>query len=116
MNKRLERNEFLAGANYSIADIASVGWTRGWDRMGQDIADFPHLKRWLDQLLERPAVQEGLAVAVEARRNLADDKEAQKSASSASARVEGARAHALSANSSRPISMRRISLVPAPIS
>jgi GST-like protein len=46
--------------------------------MGQDIAEFPHLKRWLDQLLERPAVKKGLAVSAEARSNLADDKEAQK--------------------------------------
>jgi GST-like protein len=46
--------------------------------MGQDIAEFPHVNRWLDQLLGRPAVQKGLAVAAEARSNLADDKEAQK--------------------------------------
>jgi GSH-dependent disulfide-bond oxidoreductase len=78
MNKRLAVAPFLAGKDYSIADIASVGWTRGWERMGQDIAEFPHLKRWLDQLLERPAVKKGLAVSAEARSNLADDKEAQK--------------------------------------
>jgi GSH-dependent disulfide-bond oxidoreductase len=78
MNKRLAKNEFLAGKNYSIADMASVGWTRGYERMGQDLADFPHLKRWFDQLLARPAVKKGLAVSAEARSNLADDKEAQK--------------------------------------
>jgi len=78
MNKRLAHNEYLAGANYSIADMASVGWTRGYERMGQDLADFPHLKRWFDQLVARPAVVKGLAVSAEARHNLADDKEAQK--------------------------------------
>ena len=78
MNRRLEHNEYLAGVFYSIADMACVGWSRGWERMGQDIAEFPHFKRWLDQLLARPAVQQGLAVAAEARSNLADDKEAQK--------------------------------------
>jgi GSH-dependent disulfide-bond oxidoreductase len=78
MNKRLADNEYLAGANYSIADMASVGWTRGYERMGQDLADFPHLKRWFDQLVARPAVMKGLAVSAEARNNLADDKEAQK--------------------------------------
>jgi GSH-dependent disulfide-bond oxidoreductase len=78
MNKRLAHNEYLAGPNYSIADIASIGWCRGWERMGQDIAPFPHFKRWLDQLLARPAVVKGLAVSAEARSNLADDKEAQK--------------------------------------
>jgi GSH-dependent disulfide-bond oxidoreductase len=78
MNKRLADNEYLAGKNYSIADMASVGWTRGYERMGQDLADFPHLKRWFDQLVARPAVVKGLAVSAEARNNLADDKEAQK--------------------------------------
>jgi GST-like protein len=78
MNKRLEKSEYLAGAHYSIADIASVGWCRGWERMGQDIAEFPHFSRWLDQVMARPAVQKGVAVGAAARSNLADDKEAQK--------------------------------------
>jgi GSH-dependent disulfide-bond oxidoreductase len=78
MNKRLEKSEYLAGAHYSIADIASVGWCRGWERMGQNISEFPHFARWLDQVMARPAVQKGVAVGAEARGNLADDKEAQK--------------------------------------
>ena len=79
MNRRLERNEYLAGA-YSIADMACVGWTKGWERMGQDIADFPHLKRWLDAVLARPAVQRGIALDVPERRrsSLATDEEARK--------------------------------------
>jgi GST-like protein len=60
------------------SDAFAVGWCRGWERMGQDIAAFPHFKRWFDQLLARPAVVKGLAVSAEARSNLADDKEAQK--------------------------------------
>ncbi len=78
MDKRLRDNEYLAGGNYSIADMASVGWSRSWERMGQDIAEFPHFKRWLDQVSERPAVRRGLAVGAEMRGNLATDKEAQK--------------------------------------
>jgi GSH-dependent disulfide-bond oxidoreductase len=78
MNKRLEKSEYLAGVHYSIADIASVGWCRGWERMGQNISEFPHFARWLDQVMARPAVQKGVAVGAEARGNLADDKEAQK--------------------------------------
>jgi len=79
MNKRLEHNEYLAG-NYSIADIACVGWAKLWERMGQDIGEFPHLARWLDRVLARPAVQKGIAVAAEARRNvdLSKDEEARK--------------------------------------
>jgi Glutathione S-transferase len=78
MNKRLADREFLAG-DYSIADIACVGWAKLWDRQGQDISEFPHLKRWLDTVLARPAVQKGLAVNSEDRGkvDLSKDKEAQ---------------------------------------
>ncbi|MGO9769394.1 MAG: glutathione binding-like protein [Roseiarcus sp.] len=80
MNRRLEHNAYLAGAFYSIADMACVGWTKGWERMGQDIEAFPHLKRWLDAMLARPAVQRGIALDVPGRRksNLATDEEARK--------------------------------------
>lgn len=67
MNARLKDREFLAG-RYSIADMACVGWARGHERQGQDISQFPHLKRWLDAMLARPAVQRGLAVGEEKRR------------------------------------------------
>jgi GST-like protein len=77
MNKRLADREFLAG-DYSIADMASVGWTRSYKNQGQDLEDFPHLKRWFDAILARPAVERALAVGQERRKNIADDKEAQK--------------------------------------
>jgi GST-like protein len=64
MNKRLADREFLAG-KYSIADMASVGWTSRWERQGQDIAQFPHVKRWLETLLARPAVHRGMHLRVE---------------------------------------------------
>jgi GST-like protein len=44
MNTRLATREFLAG-RYSIADMACVGWVRLAERMGQELAQFPHLKR-----------------------------------------------------------------------
>ena len=47
MNKRLEDRAFLAG-KYSIADMACVGWVNLWKRQDQNIDDFPHVKRWLD--------------------------------------------------------------------
>ena len=77
MNKRLADREFLAG-DYSIADMAAVGWIKPHENQGQDLDDFPHLKRWFETMLARPAVARGLAVGEEHRRNLADDKEAQK--------------------------------------
>lgn len=64
MNKRLADREFLAG-KYSIADMACVGWVSRWERQGQDIRQFPHLKRWLDTLLARPAVHRGMHLRVE---------------------------------------------------
>ena len=77
MNKRLADREFLAG-EYSIADMASIGWTRSYKNQGQELEDFPHLKRWFDAILARPAVERALAVGQERRNNLADDKDAQK--------------------------------------
>lgn len=66
MNQRLADRDYLAG-DYSIADMACVGWAKLWERQGQDIAQFPHVQAWLDRVLARPAVQRGLAVAAEAR-------------------------------------------------
>jgi GSH-dependent disulfide-bond oxidoreductase len=78
MNRRLADREFLAG-DYSIADMASVSWAKGWERLGQDIEDFPPVGRWLQTMLARPAVQRGLAVkpGEEATLDLATDKDAQ---------------------------------------
>jgi GSH-dependent disulfide-bond oxidoreductase len=67
LNKRLAEREYVAD-EYSIADMAIVGWAKLWDRQGQDIADFPHVKRWLDTVLARPAVQRGIAAGAEHRK------------------------------------------------
>jgi GST-like protein len=79
MNKRLATRDYLAG-KYSIADIACVGWSRGWERQGQDISEFPHLKLWLERVTARPAVQRGFALRVEeaGKIDLAKDKDAWK--------------------------------------
>jgi GST-like protein len=54
MDKRLADREFLAGA-YSIADMASYPWVVPYQAQGQDLNDFPHLKRWFDLIAARPA-------------------------------------------------------------
>ncbi len=77
MNKRLADRDYLAG-DYSIADIACVGWIRPYKNQGQDLEDFPHLKKWFETVMARPAVERGMAVGAELRQNLAEDKEAQK--------------------------------------
>ena len=65
MNTRLKDREFLAG-NYSIADIACVGWASRAERHGHDMSGFPNVRRWLETLQGRPAVKRGLSVKVEA--------------------------------------------------
>ena len=69
MNTRLSDREFLAG-RYSIADMACVGWVNFWKRQNQNIDDFPHLKRWLETLKARPAVERGMTLGLELRENI----------------------------------------------
>jgi GST-like protein len=68
-NERLRDREFLAG-KYSIADMACVGWVNGWERQGQDINQFPHLKRWLETVKARPAVKRGMTLGLELRQGI----------------------------------------------
>lgn len=80
MNRRLEHNEWLGGSDFTIADMASIGWIIPHERQGQNLDEFPHVKRWYQAMKARPAVVRGIDVGKdEAKRmNLADDKEAQK--------------------------------------
>jgi len=61
LNTRLADNEFLAG-DYSIADIASWSWVRGYKWSGLTLDGLPHLERWLDTIAQRPAVKRGVDV------------------------------------------------------
>ena len=69
MNVRLKDRQFLAG-KYSIADMACVGWVNLWQRQGQDIEQFPNLKRWLEAVKARPAVKRGMALGLELRQGI----------------------------------------------
>ena len=53
LNKRLADRDFVAG-EYSIADMASYPWIVPHERQGQNLDDFPHLKRWFQTIAERP--------------------------------------------------------------
>ena len=80
INKRVADREFLAG-DYSIADMAAWPWTRSYKNQGQDLDEFPNMKRWFERMEARPAVQRAVLVGQaerEKQANLADDKEAQK--------------------------------------
>ena len=54
LNKRLADREFVAG-DYSIADMAAYPWIVPYERQGQNLDDFPHLKRWFHVIKARPA-------------------------------------------------------------
>jgi GSH-dependent disulfide-bond oxidoreductase len=61
LNGQLAGNEYLAG-EYSIADIANWSWVRGYEWSGVNIDGLDHLRRWMDTIGARPAVQRGRAV------------------------------------------------------
>ncbi len=62
MNKRLGEVAYLAGENYSIADIATYPWVARFPRHQVDLNDYPDVKRWFDTIGERPAVEKGMSV------------------------------------------------------
>ena len=55
LNKQLAENEYIAG-KYSIADMACYPWIVPHEAQQQNLADFPYLKRWFEQMAVRPAV------------------------------------------------------------
>jgi GST-like protein len=62
MERQLANNEYIAGGDYSIADIALWSWVAGYGWSGVSVDGLPHLKRWMDLIGARPAVQKGRAV------------------------------------------------------
>jgi GSH-dependent disulfide-bond oxidoreductase len=74
MDKRLGESEYLAGT-YSIADIACMPWIRSYKNQGQELDDYPNLKRWFLAIKERPAVRRGLEVLAEHTRKTPYTKE-----------------------------------------
>jgi len=73
MNKRLANSRYIAGPQYSIADIAIFPWLRSWKNQGIAWNDHPHLKGWFDEIAARPAVQRGVDVLAAQRKPLVDD-------------------------------------------
>jgi GST-like protein len=65
MNNRLYEGKYLAGNEYTIADMISYPWTVNWKVQGQDIEEFKYVKRWQEELAARPAVQRAMAVGAE---------------------------------------------------
>ncbi len=67
VDRRLGEVPYLAG-DYSIADMAVFPWLRLYERQGQKLEDFPHLKRWFEAIDARPAVKKGVTILADKRR------------------------------------------------
>ncbi len=74
MDRQLATQRYIAGNEYTIADIAIFPWLRSWQNQGIDWADYPFLKTWFDELAARPAVMRGVQVLADQRKPLVDDK------------------------------------------
>lgn len=61
LEARLAQSPYLAGAEYSIADIATYPWALYHEQYAFDWNEHPQVKRWCDRIGARPAVQRGLA-------------------------------------------------------
>jgi GST-like protein len=61
LERRLGEAEYLAGADYSIADIAVWAVRAPGGAAGIPAERYPHTRRWADAIAERPAVQRGIA-------------------------------------------------------
>jgi GSH-dependent disulfide-bond oxidoreductase len=70
MDRRLSEAEYFAGEEYTIADMAIFPWLRSHERQGQDLDDYPNVKRWYETLESRPAVARALEVGKDLRRSL----------------------------------------------
>lgn len=68
LDTHLQNHEYLAG-DYSIADIANWAWVRTHRWSGVDIDDLPHLRRWVEAIRARPAVQKGILMPPSMREN-----------------------------------------------
>jgi GST-like protein len=74
MDRQLAHSTYIAGPQYTIADIAIFPWLRSWKNQGIAWSDHPHLKGWFDEIAARPAVQRGVGVLADRRKPLTDDK------------------------------------------
>jgi glutathione S-transferase len=83
LDARLEENEYLAG-DYSIADIANWSWVRGYKWSGVSIDGLDNLRRWLDTIAARPAVERGKDIP-----ERVDLEEMLRKAEEAAAKVQG---------------------------
>lgn len=79
LDRRLAGRDYICG-EYSIADMACWPWILPHERHGQKLDEFPNLRRWYEQLKQRPALRRGFDVGREIRQLAKEgpDEEARK--------------------------------------
>jgi GSH-dependent disulfide-bond oxidoreductase len=78
LNKHLADRDFIAGPDYSIADMACYPWIVPHERQRQNLADFPHLARWFEAIRQRPATVRAYALAEQINKAPVVDEAAKK--------------------------------------
>jgi len=91
LDKRLSDRAFSAGDQYTIADMAAYPWIVPYERQGQNLDDFPHLKRWFEAIRARPATARAYAKAAEINTRPSVDEESRRILFGQTAAVVGAR-------------------------
>lgn len=80
IESRLATSEYLAGEEYSIADIANFAWVRGYKWGELDISGLPKLAQWMEKIEARPAVQRGVSVPAKVKMTAEEEKQRVESA------------------------------------
>ncbi len=68
LDRRLGESAYLAGDDYTIADMATFPWLRSHENQGVDLGEFPNVKQWFEGIAARPAVERGVQVLADRRR------------------------------------------------
>lgn len=74
LDRQLANNDYVAGREYTIADMSVWPWVRSFPRQGVDLDEFPNVRAWFEAIGNRPAVQKGVTVLADRRKPLMDDK------------------------------------------
>jgi GST-like protein len=75
LDRQLEKTgAYIAGKQYSIADMATWPWARSWQNQGIELDKFPAVKRWFETIAERPAVKRAITVLADRRKPVVDQK------------------------------------------
>ena len=78
LENRLAHHEFLCGAEYTIADMATYPWVVPWKRQQQNLDDFPNVRRWFQAIRYRPATVRAYELAAQYASTQVSSEESRK--------------------------------------